>query len=234
LESHRETMTEAQAKEWLRRDKEGHWAANMVETESQEHAFPSILETRRSMLDHMGIPPDSEIPDLDSSIALLDTVPGFMRICCKLPPPDRTNLLAMAPILLLHAALEQLLIYGQPVSDAIQRTLAWGWTGYQDPAGHLARMESEQKLVALHEASQAPNPPKEFKRLLQEHPYSDFETQLLLELNYLLDVIGTPILAQLERGQLDGMTAAETRSLMERLRISSSPNDIHTTAMPCS
>jgi hypothetical protein len=184
------------------------------------------------MLDHMGVSPDSEIPDLDLSIALLDTVPEFMRICYNLPPPDRTELLAMAPILLLHAALEQLLIYGQPVSDAIQRTFAWGWTGYPDSADHPAKTESEQKLVAVHEASQARDPLREFTRLLQEYPYNEFAAQLLVELYRLLDVIGTPILAQLERGELDGMTPAETRSMMERAGISSSLNDNHTTILP--
>lgn len=218
----------ARAKTWLREHR-GDSMPSWDESLTLNIPQSTLLDSRKSMLAHMGVSPgENETPK--STVSLLDALPEFMSICYMAASNVKPRLMELAVSFMLHAALEQILIYGRWPQHAVDESFAWSWTDdVERNIGAGVEMGSDavtwntsrdSQRDRIFDATEQPDAVNILKKLLHEHPLFTFEGSILETLGNLLRALDTPILMQLEVGSLDGLTAAETDILKERVGIS--------------
>jgi hypothetical protein len=155
----------------------------------------------------------------------------------------KLGLMDLAARFMLQACLEQYLMFGDRGSDAIDEAFAWGYKHPQgaDGPGDPGSVDSQgvedetigmfqaedgiqeeipdwKDLKAKYIALVADVPPgglqHHLERLAKDQPVAKFESTVLQLLAELAASLPLPVLAQLERGTLDGMGSKETQAFL--------------------
>lgn len=173
-------------------------------------------------------------------VSLLDLLPLFMRvsaICHGMWDSGLTpQWMQLAADWMLQACLEQYLVFGATGSDVMDEAFAWGYkewegdgqNGEEQRTGHnddpfqteydqgkaeeweQIRNHALATLISVKGGELIPH-------LLQisfDHPIADVDRSITRFLRSLAKAIPEPVLAQLERGKLDGMSEQETQKFM--------------------
>lgn len=182
------------------------------------------LQIRRDMLAHMGFFSDSDVPDVDSTVSLLDTLPEFMSLFYMLAPEDKARLAEVAVVLMLQAAIEQILVHGRRALEVVNEAFAWNWSenSEAEPEGSEHADWDTLKYsmkTSISQASSDVSSVHGFNRLLHEYPLFTFEGSTLEALESLANTLAAPVLVQLERGKLEGLTEDETAEFEELVGI---------------
>lgn len=175
-----------------------------------------------------------------ASLALLDILPLFMTVIAARNELNNSNislgLMDLAARFMLQACLEQYLIFGAEGSDAIDEAFAWGYKRPQsgdemeeDQGAETIRMfqaddglqeetpdwrDLKAEYIALLADERPGSLQDHLERIAREHPVAEFENTVLQLLVQLAASLPLPILAQLERGNLDGMGSKETKAFI--------------------
>ena len=148
----------------------------------------------------------------------------------------------LASDFMLQACLEQYLVYGSEGADAIDQTFSWGYKAESDTttAVESAGASSEEDINAMFEDDEFAQEAKgwaeskayylsellpetysnddlvaHLENLAAEYPIADFEQHLVEFLANLAGSIPEPVLLQLEKGKLNGMSTKETRIFIQ-------------------
>ncbi|KAF2211117.1 hypothetical protein CERZMDRAFT_85669 [Cercospora zeae-maydis SCOH1-5] len=216
---------------------------------------PGELEENRSlMLGALGIPAEDDAYEdsfygTSDCVTLLDLLPLFMRVSAAChtmfacPPTEKWMNLAAA--WMLHACLEQYLVFGASGSDAIDEAFAWGPAQQRgmsmeedrEEEGHAMQQDKPQDPFCLglddeHFEMWYPIRSRALDTILSsEKQYwkdvashlaavwdksfpAQMEKEITEFLSSLAECIAQPVLVQLQRGQLQGMTISETQSFI--------------------
>ena len=187
---------------------------------------------------------DDEFYGTPDSLALLDLLPLFMQVSAASMDMNDSRLSApwirLACDFTRQACLEQYLVFGADGLDAIDEAFAWGYCPRRDspdPDAHdpdaiAAMFEADSPgretrawttardaTLASLDPPDGPAPaaaafPLHLAALARAHPLARFDAALRSFLADLAQSIPLPVLAQLDRGWLDGMTAGETRAFL--------------------
>jgi hypothetical protein len=174
-----------------------------------------------------------------SSLSLLDLLPLFMKLSGTFQ--NLFNISAsktwfeLASEWILQACLEQYLVYGSSGTDAMDEAFAWGYKPgkegeeQEDKVNNIFKDdETEREMPGWKEMRQrmlrrlCPSTQVEgelVKHLLaasDEYPSRRTEDKILDYLKALSRSIDEPVLVQLEKGQLQGMTKEQTREFLTR------------------
>jgi hypothetical protein len=176
-----------------------------------------------------------------ASLALLDILPLFMSVIAARNELANSNLtlglMDLSARFMLQACLEQYLIFGEDGSDAIDEAFAWGYKrprGADEPGGQgvedetISMFQAEdgiqeelphwRDLRAEYIALLADETPgglqDHLEQLAKDQPVAGFESTVLQLLAELAASLPLPVLAQLERGTLDGMGSKETQAFL--------------------
>ncbi|KAK2794974.1 hypothetical protein FQN52_006853 [Onygenales sp. PD_12] len=182
---------------------------------------------RRQMYSLMRVPYDENIPALDSAVTLLDILPEYMALCRMVSKTVQDGNWMDQPIFfMLHSALEQILIHGTTISHAANEAFAWGCpldveSTQFEKADFIIEWEAFRDSVkeSLFPDTQTTWESQLGELLDKKSPLTQFEDSILVWLEGVLRLQNTPILAQLEEGNLDGLTVEETEAFMDRVGI---------------
>lgn len=192
-----------------------------------------LSDNRRDLFVHLRIPHLNEdsIPSLESSITFLDILPQYMELCDNTIPLDlKREWMDGATIFMLHAALEQILVYGNDMVQAVNEAFAWDWVVENTHSSSDSINTNTAAQIDSWTASKSSLKKSFFDKkrpvqaqahsLLDRFPLFDFEGRVLELLGTLVEyLLGEfpPLLMQLEAGKLSGFSSEETRAFMERL-----------------
>ncbi|EEP82124.1 predicted protein [Uncinocarpus reesii 1704] len=178
---------------------------------------PSIAKNYQDMLFHMGFPSRSNKADIDLRISLLDILPEYMSLSGLIPSELQDRWMENAIHLMLHTALEQVFLYGQSSHYKLDEIFAWDWP-YEHSQSETSRRMGNYTWSTLRDgtkrsllASGTFICEKHLRRVSFEHPLFDFEGRVLQLLNDLLAMLQTPILEQLESGNLSEISGIQTQ-----------------------
>ena len=154
------------------------------------------------------------------------------------------ELMELAAQFMLQASLEQYLVFGATGCDAIDETFAWGHKPTKTDASQISNIDPDNPKDTSHEVDRMFQDEDDMTRevpdwdeiksayleeladsgdgLLRRHlenvaklyPIKAFEEMNLQLLAGLAASLPSPILAQLERGSLDGMSTVETKAFL--------------------
>jgi len=181
----------------------------------------------------------SESWDLEFVPSLLDLLPAFMSLSASAGASagniPSTRWMVLAAEFMLQAAYE-MTMSGMRPSTAVQEAFAWGCyagisaeedrDGIDQGSGEVdamfrdvntnAELDDWTAIRSMHLeelASQIGDP----RSLESEHPITKFERDTCCYLDGLSSSVPLPIIAQLERGQLDGLSERETEAFRRRV-----------------
>ncbi|EME77826.1 uncharacterized protein MYCFIDRAFT_79086 [Pseudocercospora fijiensis CIRAD86] len=180
----------------------------------------------------------------NACVTLLDVLPLFMQVSARCHNIfDRNNFtpqwMQLAADWMMHACLEQYLICGQEGSDAIDEAFAWGFHERDMIADETNIRVSDDPFDSEHDeldvqrwesirrhalAKLFPAVDKNEQRdcclvwhlgaVNVTNPVASLHANINKFLRDLAEAIEKPVLAQLETGQLDGMSKEETRNFL--------------------
>ncbi|KAK5114325.1 hypothetical protein LTR62_002576 [Meristemomyces frigidus] len=181
----------------------------------------------------------------EACVSLLDILPHFMRVSAARVEMTSGSLneawMIMAAEFCLQAALEQYLVCGAAGTDVIDEAFAWGkravdeMTMHESPGADdevndmftdAVHEEEVKEWAGVRDAYLSPlfypettHASKDLLGILQdaaaEHPVAAFDATILSYLQAMAQSISKPVLVQLECGQLDGMSKAETQDFLK-------------------
>lgn len=184
-----------------------------------------------------------------ASISLLDLLPSFMRVssaCQKLfDKQANESWMQLAAELMLQSCLEQYLFFGASGSDAIDEAFAWGFrtdsqrgvdqseVADEDPFGYVDADDQDlasdwedirrEALASLfpskNEDGSQPDIPAHLGILTAKYPRFQTEQTVRSFLRGISTAISSPVLTQLQDGQLEGMSKGETKALIRECGI---------------
>lgn len=191
---------------------------------------------------------EDELYGTKECVSLLDLLPLFIKIsaiCCDefgINPGDNWKRLARE--WMLQACLEQYLVFGAAGTDAIDEAFAWGYKEestkengeeqenqansifYNSDSGAEIRKWQGLKEEMLEELFLAADGTKDLVTGLMElrttHPIQKADQDALGYLQALSQVIDEPVLVQLEKGQLKGMSKEATNDFMRTCGVETS------------
>lgn len=155
-----------------------------------------------------------------------------------------TELMELAAEYMLQASLEQYLVFGSTGCDAIDETFAWGYKPTEtkpsdqidmdvdipkDASNEVNRMFQDDdntarevpewdeiKSAYLEELADSGDGSlwRHLEKVADLYPIKEFEATILQLISGLAASLPAPILAQLEKGSLDGMSTGETQAFL--------------------
>lgn len=185
--------------------------------EVQPISASQIDDSRRTFLDHMAVKEMEEYEfDMEASVTLLDILPELMELCDSVPEVVSDDVCAIAVFFMLHAAVEQGLLYGRTGRAVIDEAFAWG-----NKDDDLSWMETRDR----YRLSLCPNTDEgaeedygeKLKRIIYEHPPFEFEGEVLNLIKILQQTWEEPILNQLEQGRLFSLDEDEVTAFKQRV-----------------
>ncbi|KAL2001251.1 hypothetical protein VTN02DRAFT_1982 [Thermoascus thermophilus] len=210
-------------------------------------ADPSILARNyQAMLLQLKIPPGNQIRDRDKIISLLDIIPEFMALCAIAAPilSDEMSM-DLAAQFMMQACLEQYHIFGNLSPEIINEAFAWGPKGIDDAISETNSSKRQSTLphadpeVHFTSSADAVNVSSWWKKraeymdrlqpesgvshhihlenLSNAFPIFQFEGMIIDFLTHLIESLEVPVLLQLERGQLGGLSRTESENLKKRV-----------------
>lgn len=192
---------------------------------------------RRHALASISLSSASEFYGYPSSVSLLDLLPSFMNLsalnCTKIIAGDINNQwMSFATQWMLLACLEQYLVYGAREVECIDEAFAWGYQRggvgnvnamFEDPEYRKEvdgwKEWKERRLELLVTEIEGESLESRLERLAQEHPMRDFEETVKGFLHALSQSIPEPVLVQLEKGKLEGMSPKATKEFLKECGI---------------
>lgn len=172
-------------------------------------------------------------------VSLLHLLSSFMHICAMALIKHHANPEKLVTQLLCsfirQACLEQYLVYGAQGCDAIDQALAWGCFNEQPIAktfdwtidNMFRDATTSEELVAwtrsrdsvldelMADSGKGESLQQKLERLAQEYPLEEFDASLREFTMDLFQSLEAPILVQLERGQLQDMSAEQTAVFLQ-------------------
>ncbi|KAF3479976.1 uncharacterized protein GIQ15_06952 [Arthroderma uncinatum] len=206
------------AKEWL--EEEG-FPETGLSQDTLDKAFEDsepissswVDENRQAFLAHMGVEESEEYEfDQDTSITLLDILPELMELCDSVPGAVSEDFCTVAAFFMLHAAIEQGLLYGRTGREIIDEAFAWGG-GNDDQSWIDARDRHRQSLYPRDDTDYG----EQLKRMIFNHPPFEFEGQILKLIRDLQQMWEAPVLNQLEQGKLFSLDKDEVAAFKRRV-----------------
>ncbi|OAX80375.1 hypothetical protein ACJ72_05295 [Emergomyces africanus] len=191
----------------------------------------SFLEwNRRNMFLHMGIP--YEDGNLKILVNLQDILPECMSLCAMVPHRDipDTSWMEIPVRFMLYAAIEEVLLHGKTIAEAVDETFAWGYPykvsgddggDENDDKAQISQWEMVRDSVkaSLVSADDERGWEARIEEILEKSPFIQFEEYAIDWLTELIGFQNTPILVQLEEGKLEGLTVTETAAFLNRVGI---------------
>jgi hypothetical protein len=170
-----------------------------------------------SMLDLLKIPRKDRLEDRTSVKSLMDIFPDLLSLCsamsgCQVVPSFSSSLDDLLGKYLLQSALEQYTIFNRVASeirsDILSLTDGWEDEEEEESESWATLSEYLDLLFPSHEKGEAGRKggvPLEvhFNRLAQRFPAFEFEAMMVMQLQDFLFELDTPVLVQLETGELE-------------------------------
>ncbi|KAM5465120.1 hypothetical protein MauCBS54593_006755 [Microsporum audouinii] len=177
-----------------------------------------IDENRRTFLAHMAVKETEEYEfDQDTSVTLLDILPELMELCDSAPEAVSEDVCTVAVSFMLHAAIEQGLLFGRTGPQVIDEAFAWGDEG-DDQSWTETRDGYRLSLCPAEDGDgDADDYGEQLKRIIYEHPPFDFEGEVLQMIKRLQQTWETPVLNQLEQGKLFSLDTDEVAAFKRRV-----------------
>lgn len=198
---------------------------------------PEILvQNRRTFLISLKLNPEwpaLQIYGSEESVTLLDLLPLFMRLTATVQKIHNSEInpewMRLATQWMQQACLEQYLIYGASGSDAVDEAFAWGYKSNAEEADNLNAMFESSSQTAeevqgwaecktralgaliLHGEEDVRS---HLARLAEKMSMREFGREVLGFLEALVKSVDEPVLVQLEKGRLQGLSRAETREFL--------------------
>ncbi|KAK2747272.1 hypothetical protein FQN57_002170 [Myotisia sp. PD_48] len=196
------------------------------ESRSSSLPLPALEDNRREMLADLEFSDDSHF-DPESTASLLDILPQFMALVDDIPPTLRKNWLDVAHTFMLHSALEQIFVYGEEGSKAVNEAFSWDWRGgtngeeeRKNEKGNPATTEDQmnweyQRNFFRRLISPKPNLDwiEQISKVRCKYPLIEFESLILKLLKNLGEKLDAPKLMQLENAGLCSLSTSELREL---------------------
>ncbi|EME40009.1 hypothetical protein DOTSEDRAFT_138309 [Dothistroma septosporum NZE10] len=200
-----------------------------------------LERNRARVLEELDIPAEDDLYDdafygTRACVSLLDLLPIFMGVSAQCNAMYNSNmkqnLMQLAAAWMLQACLEQYLVFGASGTDTIDEAFAWGYkknesNDHSSPQRHQSesRVASEagaevdgwQEIrdATIEELNAfASSPASYYARQAGPHSYARAEEAFLDYFKALAQGISPPVLVQLEKGILDGMTQEETQDFI--------------------
>ncbi|KAI9871732.1 MAG: hypothetical protein M1830_002520 [Pleopsidium flavum] len=178
---------------------------------------------------------------LQKCLSLLDTLPGFMALsAAQIAMHSSRSVtriwMSLAAQYMTQSALEQYLVYGEQGSEALLEAFAWGFDadlvaeeGTEEWETNAMFWDGDEELkgwedirgMHLRAIKFAPEPEIALETHLEDlamsNPIEEFENDMMAFLEASLGCQPSPTLAQLEAGELEGLSRPETDRLRERV-----------------
>ena len=165
------------------------------------------------MLQNLKIPPDNACPRR-RLLPLLNITAEFIKLCAiatsKVPQPCCSNTISQ---LLMQSTIEELRIFGELSTQNIRARLALGL----DPTRELKWVQDCDTHVNYLQPPPGVHPKHHLEDILDRFPLFQLEGVIIDVITNLTKKLDPPVLVQLERGKLRGMTGLETRRLKRRV-----------------
>jgi hypothetical protein len=176
----------------------------------------------RALLLQLKVPGGSQAGSRASLISLLDILPEFMAICAIAAPMlSREISMEIAVLFMMHASVEQCLIFGRALPEVVREAFAWGSQNLSEE--HIAtnsssdwRSKRNQYMNYLRPKTDIPLE-AHLQTLWSNYPIFIFEE---IVLDFLIDLIAkldVPLLVQLEIGKLAPLSRSDTNMLKQRI-----------------
>ncbi|KAK2810533.1 hypothetical protein FQN49_008526, partial [Arthroderma sp. PD_2] len=179
-----------------------------------------VDENRQTFLAHMAVEETEEYEfDQDTSITLLDILPELMALCDSVPDAMSEDFCTIAALFMLHAAIEQGMLYGRTGREVIDEAFAWG--GEDDDQSWIETRDGYRQSLYPREDTDYGD---QLKRIIFDHPPFDFEGQILDLISSLQQSWETPVLNQLEQGKLFSLDKDEVAAFKRRVIFTDSAN----------
>lgn len=197
----------------------------------------TVNTNRKNALDSLGLDTTQEFYGSEYSISLLDLLPLFMHVSAlpvtKIYQSQINDIwMRLATEWILQACLEQYLVCGARGTECIDEAFAWGYQ--KDGAGVVnAMFEDAEFKVEIEgwkewkakslELLMAEVPEERIQGrlegLAEENSMKDFEKSIVKYLEALGKCIPEPMLVQLEKGKLEGMSEQATKNFLRECGI---------------
>ncbi|EFR02771.1 hypothetical protein MGYG_05770 [Nannizzia gypsea CBS 118893] len=210
------------AKRWL---EENSFQDTTTTAEGLDQAFEDLQpisasqvdDNRRTFLDHMAVTETEEYEfNVEASVTLLDILPELMELCDSAPEVVSDDVCTIAVFFMLHAAIEQGLLYGRTGRAVIDEAFAWG-NKDDDHSWVETRDKHRQSLCPTNDEDVEEDYGEQLKRIIYEHPPFEFEGEVLNLIKLLQQTWDTPILNQLEQGKLFSLDEDEVTAFKRRV-----------------
>ncbi|KDB22968.1 hypothetical protein H109_05158 [Trichophyton interdigitale MR816] len=194
-----------------------------------EHVQPisasQIDENRRTFLDHMAVRETEEYEfDIEASVTLCDILPELMELCDSAPDAISDDICTIAVLFMLHAAIEQGLLYGRVGREVLDETFAWGnkdddhsWTETRDRHRLSLCPNADEEDDDDDDDGAHEDYGEQLKRIIYENPPFEFEEEVLNLIKTLQKTWDAPILNQLEQGKLFSLGDDEVAAFKRRV-----------------
>jgi hypothetical protein len=210
----------------------------------QPLAVIELQHNRRAILSDVGLNDEVEGEEFFGtpySVSLIDLLPMFMDLSATKVHLANWNInptwMRLAAEFMLQAALEQYRIFGAQGTDSFDTAFAWGWTNQKNsrpdsPSEDSIVNEMFRDDTGQHEVLEWTEIRNEFTATLNatkgsitdhlttisvKHPLGEFEGTIISFLEGMLKSFKLPVLVQMELGQLEGFSRAETTAFKSRL-----------------
>lgn len=166
-----------------------------------------------SMLQQLKIPPSNACPRR-RLLPLFNIIREFIAICtCAASKVSETPWFNITGQLVMHGIIEEIRVSGNLSSEDLGTRLAWAPDASKEPKwtrNLFNYMDYLQPPAGVH-------PRIHLEGISNEFPFFQLEGILIDFLFSLMKKLDPPVLVQLERGKLNGMTRAETQMLKRRV-----------------
>ncbi|EGE02670.1 hypothetical protein TEQG_01705 [Trichophyton equinum CBS 127.97] len=184
-----------------------------------------IDENRRTFLDHMAVRETEEYEfDIEASVTLCDILPELMELCDSAPDAISDDICTIAVLFMLHAAIEQGLLYGRVGREVLDETFAWGnkdddhsWTETRDRHRLSLCPNADEEDDDDDDDGAHEDYGEQLKRIIYENPPFEFEEEVLNLIKTLQKTWDAPILNQLEQGKLFSLGDDEVAAFKRRV-----------------
>lgn len=216
------------------------------DVDRRSHATPTISQTRlvrnqQHVFKQLLVPKASSgFYGTEDSMSLLDLLPQFMALSAAQVQKSEWIMnelwLNTAAEFMLQAALEQFSTFGQSGWQVVAEAFAWGWNptledSVSDDEKSINRMfkdETEQCEIERWESvkhqywvaianDDGIDWDVHLADVAERFPIFRFDGLILDFLHGLFKILKTPVLVQLEQGQLEGLTREETEAFSRQI-----------------
>ncbi|KAI1905524.1 hypothetical protein LOZ39_006858, partial [Ophidiomyces ophidiicola] len=133
---------------------------NSLQTWSEGDAFHipqnghRLSKNRQDMMLHLGLPRNSTLC-LEYQVSLLDVIPEYISLGHMLPQEIQPEWMKNAVHLMLHSAVEQVLILGETKVDKLAEGFAWDWLPDRNPLKTLGIAAQQKAWIHLRDTARS-------------------------------------------------------------------------------